>query len=104
MLVLHQLFNVLSMLWYTFYAFSGTNLLTSCHSASSLFSAVFRFRNPKKEISSESDEINYTINKRLRRSRSPEGTLGGTPRPHTIGGQLDTEHVAKIILLLKLSL
>ena len=28
MLVLHQLSNVLSMLWYTFYAFSGTNLLT----------------------------------------------------------------------------
>ena len=28
MLVLHQLSNVLPMLWYTFYAFSGTNLLT----------------------------------------------------------------------------
>jgi hypothetical protein len=27
-----------------FYAFSGTNLLTSCHSASSLFSAVFVFQ------------------------------------------------------------
>jgi hypothetical protein len=27
-----------------FYAFSGTNLLTRCHSASSLFSAVFVFR------------------------------------------------------------
>jgi hypothetical protein len=25
-----------------FYAFSGTNLLTSCHSASSLFSAILR--------------------------------------------------------------
>ena len=37
MLVLHQLSNVLSMLWYTFYAFSGTNLLTRCHSASSCF-------------------------------------------------------------------
>ena len=60
--------------------FSGTNLLTRCHSASSLFSAVFRFRNPRKEISSESDEINYNINKRLRRSRNPEGTCGGAPR------------------------
>jgi hypothetical protein len=29
--------------WY-FYAFSGTNLLTRCHSASSLFSAVFVFQ------------------------------------------------------------
>ena len=65
---------------YYFYAFSGTNLLTKCHSASSLFSAVFRFRNPRKEISSESDKINYTINKRSRRSRSPEGTWGGAPR------------------------
>ena len=65
---------------YHFYAFSGTNLLTRCHSASSLFSAVFRFRNPRKEISSESDEINYTVNKRSRRSRSPEGTWGGSPQ------------------------
>jgi hypothetical protein len=30
-------------LW-RFYAFSGTNLLTRCHSASSLFSAVFMFQ------------------------------------------------------------
>jgi hypothetical protein len=29
--------------WY-FYAISGTNLLTRCHSASSLFSAVFVFQ------------------------------------------------------------
>ena len=37
MLVLHQLSYVLSMLWYTFYAFSGTKLLTRCHSANSCF-------------------------------------------------------------------
>jgi hypothetical protein len=30
-------------LWH-FYAFSGTNLLTRCHSASSLFSAIFVFQ------------------------------------------------------------
>jgi hypothetical protein len=30
-------------LW-RFYAFSGTNLLTRCHSASSMFSAVFVFQ------------------------------------------------------------
>ena len=65
---------------YYFYAFSRTNLLTRCHSASSLFSAVFHFRNPRKEISSESDEINYTVNKRSRRSWSPEGAWGGDPR------------------------
>ena len=72
---------------YHFYAFSGTNLLTRCHSASSLFSAVFRFRNPSKEIFSESDEINYTVNKRSGRSRSPEGTWRGPPGSHAIGGR-----------------
>ena len=41
---------------YHFYAFSGTNLLTRCHSASSLFSAVFGFRKSIKEIFSELDE------------------------------------------------
>ena len=40
----------------SFYAFSGTNLLTRCHSASSLFSAVFGFRKAVKEIFSELDE------------------------------------------------
>ena len=65
---------------YHFYAFSGTNLLTRCHSASSLFSAVFGFRKSIKEIFSESDEINNAINKRSGRSRSPEGTWRGPPR------------------------
>ena len=65
---------------YHFYAFSGTNLLTRCHSVSSLFSAVFRFTNPSKEIFSESDEIYYAINKRSGRSRSPKGTWRGPPR------------------------
>ena len=68
---------------YHFYAFSGTNLLTRYHSASSLFSAVFRFRNPIKEIFSESDEINYAINKISRRTWSPKGTRSRPPRgPH----------------------
>ena len=42
-----------------FYAFSGTNLLTRCHSVSSLFSVVFGFRKPLKEIFSELDNF-YT--------------------------------------------
>jgi hypothetical protein len=42
-------------LWY-FYAFSRTNLLTSRHSASSLFSAVLCFRKVTQEIFSESDK------------------------------------------------
>jgi hypothetical protein len=39
-----------------FYAFSGTNLLTRCHSASSLFSAILCFRKVAQEVFSELDE------------------------------------------------
>ena len=46
---------------YGFYAFSGTNLLTRCHSASSLFSAVFGFRKAVKEIFSELHETKVNI-------------------------------------------
>ena len=68
---------------YYFYAFSGTNLLTRCQSVSSVFSAVFGFRNPIREIFSESDEIFSSVNKRSGSFWSPEGTWGGAPRaPH----------------------
>jgi hypothetical protein len=43
MLVLHKLLYVLFTLWH-FYAFSGTNLLTRCHGANSLFFAIFVFQ------------------------------------------------------------
>ena len=46
---------------YGFYAFSGTNLLTRCHSASSLFSAVVCFRKAVKEILSELGETKANI-------------------------------------------
>jgi hypothetical protein len=39
-----------------FYAISGTNLLTRCHSASSLFSVVLCFRKATQEIFSELDK------------------------------------------------
>jgi hypothetical protein len=42
-------------LWH-FYAFSGTNLLTRCHSASSIFSAIFVFQKSYTGIFSELDE------------------------------------------------
>ena len=45
----------------SFYAFSGTNLLTRCHSASCLFSAVFCFRKVVKEIFSELDKQNVKV-------------------------------------------
>ena len=71
----------------SFYAFSGTNLLTRCHSASSLFSAVFGFRKVVKEIFSELHETKtqvpifpYTFQK------SEEETKEGTEAPTSCGG------------------
>jgi hypothetical protein len=59
-LMLHACFTPITLCFvYTswhFYAFSGTNLLTRCHSASSLFSAVLCFRKVIHEIFSELNE------------------------------------------------
>jgi hypothetical protein len=46
--------------WY-FYAYSGTNLLTRCHSASSLFSTVFVFLKATHEIFSELDKTKAKV-------------------------------------------
>ena len=62
---------------YYFYAFSGTNLLTRCQSASSVFSTVFGFRNPTRKISSKSGEIFSPVYKRSGSFRSPKTTRGG---------------------------
>ena len=53
--------------------FSGANLLTSCHSASCLFSDVFGSRKASKEIFSELDGTKAKVNILPRRTRSPEG-------------------------------
>ena len=57
---------------YHFYAFSGTNLLTRCHSASSLFSAVFGFRKLLQEIFSELHETKGQVPIFPARTRSPK--------------------------------
>jgi hypothetical protein len=44
-----------------FYAFSGTNLLTRCYSASSLFSVVLCFKKVTQEIFSELDETKAEV-------------------------------------------
>jgi hypothetical protein len=44
-----------------FYAFSRTNLLTRCHSASSLFSVVFVFQKATQEIFSELDKTKAKV-------------------------------------------
>ena len=73
---------------YYFYAFSGTNLLTRCQSASSVFPVVFGFRNPTRKISSKSGEIFSSVNKRSGSFRSPKTTWGGAPRgPHAMGAR-----------------
>jgi hypothetical protein len=53
---LHTICFVFCYTSWHFYAFSGTNLLTRCHSDSSLFSAVLCFREVTQEIFSELDE------------------------------------------------
>src|SRR6266567_9475381 len=50
----------ITILWH-FYTISDTNLLTRCHSASSLFSAVFGFRKVTQEIFSELDETKAEV-------------------------------------------
>jgi hypothetical protein len=88
--MLHACFYTICLLFcYTqwhFYAFSGTNLLTSCHSASSLFSAVFVFQ---KWYTGNILEIGRSkflksyFTRKLPEIRRRVG--GGPPGPHTQG-------------------
>jgi hypothetical protein len=55
-----------------FYVFSGTNLLTRCHSVSSLFSAIFVFQNTTREIFSKLDETKVKPSIFSEASRSPK--------------------------------
>jgi hypothetical protein len=71
-----------------FYAFSGTNLLTSRHSASSLFFLLFLyFREVTQEIFSELDETKASRPKFHRSfQRSEEETEWGHEGPTQQGG------------------
>jgi hypothetical protein len=55
-----------------FYAFSGTNLLTRCHSASSCFLLFLFFRKVTQEIFSELDKTKAKVPIYLTRRWSPE--------------------------------
>ena len=69
-------------LWH-YYAFSGTNLLTRCRSASSCFLLFFGFRKVTQEIFSELDKTNCEVPIFTRRRRSPkESRRRATGRPH----------------------
>jgi hypothetical protein len=71
-------------LWH-FYAFSRTNLLTRCHSASSCFLLFFYSRFLLKEIFSELDETKAEVPIYLTRSRSPkERRRPARSRPHLV--------------------
>jgi hypothetical protein len=68
-----------------FYTFSGTNLLTRCHSASSCFSAVFVFQKITQEIFSELDETKAEVPNYLTQRRSPKESRRQTKgRPHLV--------------------
>jgi hypothetical protein len=63
------------MFFYTlwrFYAFSGTNLLTRCHSASSCFLLFLCFRKVTQEIFSELNKTKAKVPIYLTQRRSPE--------------------------------
>jgi hypothetical protein len=64
-------------LW-RFYAFSRTNLLTRCHSASSLFSVILCFRKATQKIFSELDEIKAKVPNFPDTRRSPKQRWRGT--------------------------
>jgi hypothetical protein len=88
--MLHACFYTICLVFrYTswhFYAFSGTNLLTSRHSASSLFSAVFVFQ---KSYTGNILGIGRNKSQTSRNSpKLPENRRGdgvGPRGPHTIG-------------------
>jgi hypothetical protein len=76
-LMLHACFTQIALCfvytsWY-FYAFSGTNLLTRCHSASSCFLLFFYSRLLPKEIFSELDKTKAKVPIFLTQRRSPKG-------------------------------
>jgi hypothetical protein len=88
-LMLHACFTPIALCFiYTschFYAFSGTNLLTRCHSASSYYLLFFYSRFLLKEIFSELDETKSKVPIFLIRSRSPKGRrCRAMRRPHLV--------------------
>jgi hypothetical protein len=69
-----------------FMHFSGTNLLTRCHSASSLFSAILCFRKVTQEIFSKLDKIKAKPPNIYRSFQKTEEEMEGGPQAsHTIG-------------------
>ena len=73
---------------YYFYAFSGTNLLTRCQSASSVFPAVFGFRNIYTENIVKIGGNLFLRTYNIGKLPESEDHLGGGPRgPHPMGAR-----------------
>ena len=73
-----------SICFHTFSYVFGTNLLTRCHSASSLFSAVFRFRKVVLEIFSKLDATKTEVLIFPTSIRSLKGSRRRAPGGHTM--------------------
>jgi hypothetical protein len=87
--MLHACFTPIALCFiYTswhFYAFSGTNLLTRCHSVSSYFLLFLYFRKFIQEIFSELDETKVEVPILLTRRQSPKKRRRGARRwPHQV--------------------
>jgi hypothetical protein len=68
---------------WNFFAFSGTNLLSRCHSASSCFLLFLYFKKVIQEIFSELDKTKAKVPILLTRRRSPKGRRRpARRRPH----------------------
>jgi hypothetical protein len=85
--MLHACFTPITLYFvYTswhFYAFSGTNLLTRCHSVSSCFLLFLCFRKVTQEIFSELNETKAKVPICLTRSQSPkERRRAARRQPH----------------------
>jgi hypothetical protein len=68
-----------------FYEFSRTNLLTRCHSASSLFYAILSFKKATQEIFLELDETKAEVPIFLTRDGAQSRDGGEPGASHTIG-------------------
>ena len=71
---------------YYFYAFSGTNLLTRCESASSVFPAVFGFRNIYTENLVKIGGNLFLQTYNIGKLPESENHLGGSPQGPTCHG------------------
>jgi hypothetical protein len=70
---------------WNFYAFSGTNLLTRCHSASSCFLLFLCFRKVTQEIFPELDETKAEVPNYLTQRWSPKkGRRQTKGQPHEV--------------------